>query len=98
LGTLVRGLPVYERAIVPEHIQILAGSELDKLISPRFWSNIKGVVQSLQNPEVKLFAYSVSYNTIDQVRNFRRDEKLNEVLINSFTYSRIGTFDTWQRK
>jgi hypothetical protein len=98
LATLVRRLPAYERAIVPEHIQILAGSELDKLISPRFWSNIKGVVQSLQNPEVKLFAYSVSYNTIDQVRNFRRDEKLNEVLINSFTYSRIGTFDTWQRK
>jgi hypothetical protein len=98
LATLVKRLPANERAIVPEHIQILAGLDLDKLISPAFWSSITGVVQSLENPEVKVFAYSVSYNTIDQVLNFRRNDKLNESLITSFTYKRIGTFDTWQRK
>lgn len=98
LAALVKRLPANERAIVPEHIQILAGLDLDKLISPAFWSSITGVVQSLENPEVKVFAYSVSYNTIDQVLNFRRNDKLNESLITSFTYKRIGTFDTWQRK
>jgi hypothetical protein len=98
LATLVKGLPEDQSAVVPEHVQILAGFELDKLISPRFWSHTQTVVESLENPGTKFFAYSVTYNTIDQVRNFRRNEKINQTLISGFNYKRIGTFDTWQRK
>lgn len=98
LASLVRRLPQNESAMVPENVQILAGVQTDRLIPPGFWNNVTGVVHGLENPDVKLFAYSVSYNTIQQVRNFRRNEKLNKTLITSFTYKRIGTFDTWQRE
>lgn len=98
LETMVRRIPVDQKAIVPEHIQILAGVELDELISPGFWNDIKGLVQTLENTETKLFAYSVSYNTIDQVRKLRRNDKLKETLSTHFIYKRIGTFDTWQRR
>jgi hypothetical protein len=98
LASLVRQLSLNQSAIVPEHIQILAGVQTDRLIPPGFWNNVTGVVHALENPDAKLFAYSVSYNTIEQVRNFRRNEKLNKTLITGFTYKRIGTFDTWQRE
>lgn len=98
LASLVRQLSLNQSAIVPEHIQILAGVETDRLIPPGFWNNVTGVVHDLENPDVKLFAYSVSYNTVDQVRNFRRNEKLKKTLTTGFNYKKIGTFDTWQRE
>ncbi len=98
LASLVRQLSLNQSAIVPEHIQILAGVETDRLIPPGFWNNVTGVVHDLENPDVKLFAYSVSYNTVGQVRNFRRNEKLKKTLTTGFNYKKIGTFDTWQRE
>ena len=98
LASLVKSLPSGDIAVVPEHIQILAGFKFDKLISANFWGNPNKVAETIVKPQIKLFAYSISYNTIEQVKNFGTNEKMKLILNEHFSHEKIGTFDVWHRK
>lgn len=98
LASLVRTLPAGHHAVVPEHIQFLAGITADKLIRAGFWRDINEISPTIAKPQTMLFAYSLSYNTVKQLNGFKNNERMKKILNDQFFYRRIGTFDVWQRK
>lgn len=63
-----------------------------------FWSNADAIEKRLHDPRVSAFIYSITTNTIEQIKTVSENPSIQKLLCQKFDYIKIGTYDIWIRK
>ena len=96
----------YIRDRVPSKSIIIAPSELiyylnltnSKHISNPIWTDTDELKRRLINENTSGLAYSITTNTVNQIKIISRDKTIQELLRKSYDQTKIGTFMVWLRK
>lgn len=62
-----------------------------------FWNNAFLISKKLREPETAAFIYSVSTNSIQQIRAINNNPIIKDLLNENFTHKKIGSYDIWLR-
>ena len=96
----------YIRDKVPSKSIIIAPSELiyyldltnSKHISHPMWTDTDELKRRLTNENTSGLAYSITTNTVNQIKTISRDKTIQELLRENYNHTKIGTFMVWLRK
>lgn len=64
----------------------------------RLWNDIEELTKLVADPRAAVFAYSISSNTVEQIRAISRYPPLQDLLRREFDPSTIGSYRIWIRK
>jgi len=96
----------YIRDRVPSKSIIIALSELiyylnltnSKHISNPMWTDTDEIKRRLTNQNTSGLAYSITTNTVNQIKIISRYKTIQELLRENYDQTKIGTFMVWLRK
>lgn len=88
-----------DRAIIaPGEVAYCMGLGESSRFHASFWDDRNALARRVADPRVAAFVYSVTCNTVGQIRMIARDPAIQDALREGYGYRKLGSYDVWVRR